>query len=80
MGNAQGSRNNASRMMIHGLTSREARKQSDSIVRAEKIKKSNKLLDTLNNILIRHISDSLLKNGTKKPQNRKLDDGIQEVH
>jgi hypothetical protein len=55
MGNAQGSRNNASRMMIHGLTSREARKQSDSIVRAEKIKKSNKLLDTLNNILIRYI-------------------------
>jgi hypothetical protein len=77
IGNAQGTRNNASRMMIHGLTSQEARKRVDSIVRAEKI---NKILDTLHNIIIQHISDSLRKNGIKTPQNRKPEDRFWDLN
>jgi hypothetical protein len=66
MGNTQVSRNNASRMMIHGLTSRETQKQDDSIVRAEKI---NKILDTLHNIIIQRIWEIQRQKGIKARQN-----------
>jgi hypothetical protein len=80
IGNAQDTRNNASRTIVNRMTGQEARKKGDSIVRAEKIKKINKILDTLHNIIIQHISDSLQKNGIKKPQNRKPDDEFSEIH
>jgi hypothetical protein len=53
------------RPLIHGLTSREARRKVDSMVRAEKI---NKILDTLQNNIIQRFADSSLQNGGEEPQ------------
>jgi hypothetical protein len=51
--------------LIHGLTSRDARKIVDSMVKAEKVKK---IKDGLNYILMRDSLDSLRGNGVNQPQ------------
>jgi hypothetical protein len=50
---------------VHGLTSRDARKIVDSMVKAEKVKK---IKDGLNYILMRDSLDSLRGNGVNQPQ------------